>query len=161
MDDAKEDSKAGTAQDGLKIAGGIVLVIASVALFAHRMPRVKYVEVHADAPRPKVATDIAAPASGQPIAKAAAAQQPKRASGAPSALSAPKPAALPEAAPSPEPPAAMSPLDLADACEAEAGLLCYHVPVKRLKGCLLPYDESLRTSCREALGLLAAKTESP
>jgi hypothetical protein len=43
------------------------------------------------------------------------------------------------------------PIELEFSCLSEARLLCYHVPKDRLVGCLTPYNEALRGSCRVAL----------
>jgi hypothetical protein len=139
--------------DPVKLAGGIVLCVASVAFLLHRLPHFGYVEVHADKGRPVKA-----------VAAVAAVPAPAKAAPAPAAVPAPAkpiaaavklpPAAKPvqamtaQALPSePQTPVA----DWLDVCDGEIGLLCYDVPTSKLRRCLRPYLEALRRDCRKAL----------
>lgn len=143
---ATKDAKAGggAAQDPLKLAGGILLVVVSVGLMVHKMPRTAYVEVHEDKPRVRPQQQAEASAAA-PAARPSAT---KPAPGKAQANAAPaKPAA----------PAAPEKIDLGEACSAEAGLLCYHVPQERLARCLTPFDDALRRGCRDALIGLGVK----
>ena len=119
----------------LKLSGGVLFLIWAVMLLIHRFPKMGYVDIIPDAPKP-------------PPAAAAPAAPPKEP---------PKPAAVVKA---PVMPAAllvpMTPtgplLDIEEACEVEIGILCCcHMPVKELPGCLTAYEEGLRKNCLKAL----------
>ena len=129
----------------LKIAGGAILLVASVSLMLHRMPKRGFVEAIADKPRPATSPDSSptpppAPAAAQPVAVSAVHHQSKQASSAP------------EAAPAPATPLAPAePVDLTYECRSEAAILCYNIPARGLPRCLQGYDDALMRPCRHAL----------
>ncbi len=158
-EDQKEQASAATAKtqtasgmDLAKLIGGAILVIASTGLMIHRMPHRQYVAVHEDKPRPRrPAVDTDSPeapsapkASAKPAAVAVKSGAPAAKPGAPSKSVDGQPFTLvaPEKAPV---------IDLAEACAAEAPLLCYHVSDSRLPRCLRGYEDYLRKSCLDAL----------
>jgi hypothetical protein len=137
-----------------KIAGGAVLLVASVALLIHRIPQHQYVEVHADAPRPAPGGEdstpsFAVPAAAVPTAAARPVVMP--AAPPPSKAAALAPAPAPAPAPAAAPPAKVEPVDLTYECRSEAALLCYHVPDRGLARCLREYRDALMRPCRAAL----------
>lgn len=150
----KSPAQSGSAKDLVKLVGGALLLAGSVGLMVHRMPKRQFVEVHEDKPRPPRpkadadSPDAPAPKVGAMVAKAqAAAQANMKALAAPAKPGAKSPEAITLV--TTDKPAVS--LDLAEACAAEAPLLCYHVPEGRLARCLQGYEDYLRKSCLEAL----------
>ena len=146
----------GKAAGPLKIAGGGVFLVASVGLMFHRMPHHEYVVAHADKPRPS-------PFSGAP----AMAQAASPAAAQPASPAASRPATKPAPrAPEPPPPVetipktALEPVDLSYECRAEIGILCNHVPDKRLARCLGEYQDALLRPCRHALKSLQSSDKT-
>lgn len=154
------ETTPGNIKDKLKIAGGVVLVCASVGLFIKKLPKQQYAEVHADKPRPR-ATDSAAqaakPASKPatpPAQKPAAQTAPTPLKAGPTALDTAS-LALPEQA---EP---LEEVDIVAACKAESGIFCYQVPDENLPPCLGRYTDVLLKDCRSALEGLTPKPAKP
>ena len=147
------DAKPSAGQDPLKFGAVLLLLVGGVILFIHRLPKTGYVEVHKDQPRARPTDNLpAAPAA--PAAKPAPAAAPAQRAPSPAA---PAPARIVAPA-SPDMPDLLAPkVDLEEACSAEAGLLCFHVPPERLMRCLIPYQDALRTVCRAALEARGAK----
>jgi hypothetical protein len=138
---ATATDKASKAATPLKIAGGVVLLAASLTLMYHRMPHREYAEVHADKPRTKPAGNAPAPAP-EPVKPAP--QAPARAAAKPASVAAePAPSAPPAAAPETD--------DWTYDCRSEIGILCHDLPAHRLKRCLDEYDDALMRPCRRAL----------
>jgi hypothetical protein len=150
-------SKGTKASDPLKIAGGTLLLVGSIALMIHQMPSRGYVEVHADKPRPMRAADHAAPApapaAAQPVPAAVFRPLSTPASRAleQSALHAHESETAPAAVPVRAPARAIGAEELADDCRSEAAVLCYNVPTKGIARCLKEYDDALMAPCRRAL----------
>lgn len=134
-----------------KIAAGLVFICGAIGLLIHRMPRMTYVQAHADKPRPTAPVEaaqtagIARPALPKVVARKAPAQAPAKNRALAQASSAQEPGAA--VAASESDPA----VDWMDSCSAEIGLLCYNVPERKLKRCLGAYEDALRKVCREAL----------